>query len=106
MVSDELKILIGFYEKYQNHRPITQQQKMFDLTLINMYKLGNSGRSIISENDLNTLQGLSKMDLFNSLKEAEQRGLIKDISTHHGRRWVISLDGIRYSESLIEQIQK
>jgi len=106
MVSDELKILIAFYEKYQSQNTITQQQKMFDLTLINMYKLGNSGRSIISENDLNTLQGLSKMDLFNSLKEAEQRGLIKDISTHHGRRWVLSLDGIRYSESLIEQIQK
>jgi len=71
-----------------------------------MYKLGNNGRSIISENDLNTLQGISKMDLFNSLKEAEQRGLVKDISSHHGRRWVLSLDGIKYSESLIEQIQK
>jgi DNA-binding Lrp family transcriptional regulator len=106
MVSDELKILIAFYEKYQSQKTITQQQKMFDLTLINMYKLGNNGRSIISENDLNTLQGLSKMDLFNLLKEAEQRGLIKDISTHHGRRWVLSLDGIRLSESLIEQIQK
>jgi DNA-binding Lrp family transcriptional regulator len=106
MVSDELKILIGFYEKYQSHRTITQQQKMFDLTLINMYKLGNNGRSVISENDLNTLQGISKMDLFNSLKEAEQRGMIKDISTHHGKRWVLSLDGIKYSESLIEQIQK
>ncbi len=79
---------------------------MFDFTLINMYKLGNNGRSIISENDLNTLQGISKMDLFNSLKEAEQRGLVKDISSHHGRRWVLSLDGIKYSESLIEQIQK
>ncbi len=106
MVSDELKTLIGFYEKYQSHRTITQQQKMFDFTLINMYKLGNNGRSIISENDLNTLQGISKMDLFNSLKEAEQRGLVKDISSHHGRRWVLSLDGIKYSESLIEQIQK
>jgi hypothetical protein len=71
-----------------------------------MYKLGNNGRSIISENDLNPLQGISKIDLFNSLKEAAQRGLIKDISTHHGRRWVLSLDGMRYSESLIEQIQK
>lgn len=106
MVSDELKTLIGFYEKYQSQRPITQQQKMFDLTIINTYKLGNNGRSVISENDLNTLQGISKMDLFNSLKEAEQRGFIKDISTHHGRRWVLSLDGMKYSESLIEQIQK
>jgi len=106
MVSDELKTLIGFYEKYQSQGTITQQQKMFDLTLINMYKLGNNGRSIISENDLNTVQGISKMDLFNSLKEAEQRGLVKDISSHHGRRWVLSLNGIKYSESLIEQIQK
>jgi len=106
MVSDELKTLIGFYEKYQSQGTITQQQKMFDLTLINMYKLGNNGRSIISENDLNTVQGISKMDLFNSLKEAEQRGLVKDISSHHGRRWVLSLNGIKYSESLIGQIQK
>jgi DNA-binding Lrp family transcriptional regulator len=106
MISDELKKLIGFYEEYQSQKTITQQQKMFDLTLVNMYKLGNNGRSVITENDLNTIQGLSKMDLFNSLKEAEQRGLIKDISTHHGRRWVLSLDGMRYSESLIEQIQK
>jgi hypothetical protein len=106
MVSDELKILIALYEKYQGQKTITQQQKLFDLTLINMYKLGNNGRSIISENDFNPLQGISKIDLFNSLKEAEQKGLIKDISTHHGRRWVLSLDGMRYSESLIEQIQK
>ena len=106
MVSDELKTLIGFYEKYQSRKTITKQQKMFDLTLINMYKLGNNGRSVISENDLITLQGLSKMDLLNSLKEAEQKGLIKDISSHEGRRWVLSLDGIKYSESLIEQIQK
>ena len=106
MVSDDLKTLIGFYEKYQSQKTITPQQKMFDLTLINMYKLGNNGRSIISEKDLNTLQGISKMDLFNSFKEAEQRGFIKDISTHHGRRWVLSLDGIKYSESFIKQIQK
>ena len=106
MVSDELKTLIGLFEKYQGHRTITLQQKLFDLTIINMYKLGNNGRSVISENDLNTLQGISKMDLFPSLKEAEQRGMIKDISTHHGRRWVLSLDGMKYCESLIEQIQK
>jgi hypothetical protein len=46
------------------------------------------------------------MDLLKSLKEAEQKGVIKDISSHEGRRWILTKDGIRYVESLIEEINK
>ena len=106
MLSDELKALIERYEKYQNHRIVTAQQKMFDLTMINLYKLGNKGMSVIAEVYLNDIQGLSKMDLLKSLKEAEQKGFIKDISSHEGRRWILIKDGIRYVESLIEEINK
>ena len=106
MLSEELKALIERYEKYQNHNTITAQQKMFDLTMINLYKLGNKGMSVIAEVYLNDIQGLSKMDLLKSLKEAEQKGVIKDISSHEGRRWILTKDGIRYVESLIEEINK
>jgi hypothetical protein len=106
MVSDELKALIERYEKYQNHKIITPQQKMFDLTMINLYKLGNKGMSVIVEVYLNDIQGLSKMELLKSLKEAEQRSFIKDISSHGGRRWILIKDGIIYVESLLDEIKK
>ena len=106
MILDALKTLVKLYEKHTTHKTTTHQQKMFDLTLINMYKLGNNGKSVIAEDDINNIQGLSKMDLFKSLKEAEQRELIKDISSHQGRRWILIQDGIKYTEALLEQIQK
>lgn len=74
--------------------------------MINLYKLGNKGMSVIVEVYLNDIQGLPKTDLFPSLKEAEQRGFIKDISSHEGRRWILTKDGIIYVESLLDMIKK
>jgi CTP-dependent riboflavin kinase len=106
MIVDNLKTFVDLYEKYITRKTNTQQQKMFDITLINMYNLGKNGKSVITENDLNDIQGVSKIDLFKSLKEAEQRELIKDISSHQGRRWILMQEGIKYTEALLEQIQK
>jgi len=106
MIFDELKALIELYEKCQTYKTNSQQQKMFDLTLINLYKLGNNGKTGIIEHSLNDIQGISKMELFKSLKEAEQEGLIDDITSHDHRQWILTLDGIMYTEALLERIKK
>ena len=106
MIINELKTLVELYEKYQIYNTNTKQQKNFDLVLINMYNLGNNGKIGVIENSLNKIQGLSKMDFFLSIKEIERRGLVSDITSHDHRQWILTLDGIMYTEALLEQIKK
>lgn len=77
---------------------------MYDLTMVNMYTLGDNGKSGIPEEYLNDIRGLSKMDLFKSLQVAVQEGLINDISSQDGREWMLTQNGIMYTKALIEQI--
>jgi len=58
------KKTIDLYEKFQIKKAFNHQQKMLDLTLINVYKLGNDGNRGVGEYDLKDIQGLSKTDFF------------------------------------------
>jgi len=79
---------------------------MFEITLINMYHLGGNGRYAITEHELKNIQGLSRLDLFNSIKEAEFKGLIEDCSTHDQREWLLTLNGTMYVEALLDEIKE
>jgi len=111
MPISEFKSLIELIEKSQSYRKISHQQRMLELTLVNMHhfseKAGTkavtgSGRYAITEHELTNVQGLSKLDLFNSIKEAEIKGLIEDCSTFNQREWFLTPDGIMYVEALLE----
>ena len=84
---------------------ISQESKDFDLFMISMYNIGNSGTHGVYEESLQSVQGFSKMSLFNSINKATQRNLIIDCSTHSGNQWLLSQSGIRYAEALLDEIK-
>ena len=100
------KKTIELYKKYQTKGAFSERQIMLDLTLINMYKLGNDGNRGIGEYDLKDLQGLSKLDFFKLIKDGIREGYILDATTHDGRAWLLSFAGKQYIEALLEEIEK
>jgi len=101
MIFDELKALVDLYIGYQDNKKKDQKEKNFDLTLLNLYKLGQNGTRGISEDDLKDIQGISRTNLVLAIKQAESIGLIIDISSHDGRVWMLSNDGNLYVRALL-----
>lgn len=101
-----VRTLFDLNEKYQIKKVNEHRQKMFELTLKSMYELGGHKERGVDEYSLNKIQGLSKMDLFESLDVADRRGFLIDASSHDGNAWLLSQDGIRYTKALLEQPKK
>lgn len=115
MVFEEIKAIIELYEKFRKHEKISKQQKTFEKVLIEMYYFSKqSGEKAVTgrgsyattERELNSIEELSKMDLFNSIREGEAQGFLRDCSSFNQREWHLTLDGETYVEALIEQIKK
>jgi len=97
---------IELYKKYQIKESFSDRQIILDLTLVNIYKLGNDGNRGIAEYDLTDLQGISKLDFLKSIKDGIREGYILDATTHDGRAWLLSFAGKQYIEALLEEIEK
>ncbi len=104
-------------ESYRNHiqnKKIEELQRKLDYTLIKMYYFGQIGGKAVTgygihattEEELNSVEGLSKMDQFNVIRIGKSRGLIMDGHSFDGNQWFLTREGVMYVEALLEEINK
>jgi hypothetical protein len=66
-----------------------------------LYAFQKGGNHGVSEDDLNKFTAFSPRDAFLGLKNAERQGYFIDVSSHDGRGWILSQDGISFAKALL-----
>lgn len=115
MIFDEFTNMIELYEKYSSYKESAHQQKTLEKTLIKMHYFGHTpgnkpvtgfGIYATTEEEFNSVEGLSKLDRFNALDEALSRDLILECHSYQQKAWALSPKGVMYVEALFEQMKR
>jgi hypothetical protein len=111
-----IQIALDLYGKYSTNKEIEHKQQMLEITLIKMHYFGQQpgikgqmtyGIYATTENELNSVHELSKMDRFNAIEDAMSRGLITDSpTTINQNEWALTRKGMMYVDALLEEINK
>jgi len=104
---ENLRFLLELLNKHCMKKQQNQKEQNLDRVLIAIYYLGGNGAYSVDLESLQKETGLSKLEIFDAVRAAEQRGLIIDArSMDKPHDWLLNLDGILYTEGLIEKKQK
>jgi len=109
-----IRLGLESYRNYVQNKKTEELQRKLDCTIIKMYYFGQVGGKAVTgyglhvttEEELNSVEELSKMDQFNAIRMGKARGLIKDDYTHNGNRWYLTREGVMYAKALLEETNK
>jgi len=104
---ENLRFLLELLDRFCMEKQQSQKEHNLSTVLIAIYYLGGNGAYSVDLESLQKETGLSKLEIFDAVRTAEERGLIIDArSMDKPHDWLLNLDGILYTEGLIEKIQK
>ncbi|HUM44002.1 MAG TPA: hypothetical protein PKI14_13740 [Fervidobacterium sp.] len=106
-ILETMRYFLELLNKHCMKKQQNQKEQNLDRVLIAIYSLGGNGAYSVDLESLQKETGLSKSEIFDAVRAAEQRGLIIDArSMDKPHDWLLNLDGILYTEGLIEKKQK
>lgn len=103
------------YEKFSTARKIKREQKIFERTLLYLYHFGQQpgskahmvyGIRAATEEELDTVPDLSRLDRFNAISEGERRGLIMHCHSFDHNEWALTREGLMYVQALLDEMKE
>jgi len=106
-IIETMRYFLELLNKHCMKKQQNQKEQNLDRVLIAIYSLGGNGAYSVDLETLQTETGLSKLEILDAVRGAEERGLIIDArSMDKPHDWLLNLDGILYAEGLIEKNPK